>query len=283
MLSLRGNGLREVPPGIGQLPNLKVLNLSQNALNHLSYELAELLMNSKNISELYLHPNPFWQPENLSTIAESAIGELGEREMLQRFEGHRFCGGLAARSPVQLSYSNGVVHSGFRLEPISPDSRLVPTEQGLYGDLKGDIQPSASTQLKDTSSSRVPTLFELALRTCYQTSQLEQLPDMLPMDSPPHLRELLLEAMSQREMGGLACTVCRRPMVVPRTAWIEWWHLCHSSSLPSDAGGVSVTPLSHDADERLVPFLRRGCSWKCIPGECVKGALVKSAEVADEV
>lgn len=46
-------------------------------------------------------------------------------------------------------------------------------------------------------------------------------------------------------LQGQKCSVCRKIYVVPRTEWLEWW------SVEGEGG---------------LPFLRRGCSWGCVPG-----------------
>ncbi len=63
LLSLRGNRLTEIPPAIGKMKNLEVLNISQNALTSLPYELMELFLTSLCLTDVLLHPNPFFKPK----------------------------------------------------------------------------------------------------------------------------------------------------------------------------------------------------------------------------
>lgn len=73
-----------------------------------------------------------------------------------------------------------------------------------------------------------------------------------------------------------------RPMLVPRTGWIEWFKLSSTGRgmddrlMPvsdSEDGGaprlfelISGAGSDGRAFEDAVPFVRRGCSWKCVPG-----------------
>jgi Leucine Rich repeats (2 copies) len=63
VLSLRGNQLRELPPSVGKLSNLKELNLSQNGLRYLPYEILELFSDTSRLNSLHLHPNLFHEPQ----------------------------------------------------------------------------------------------------------------------------------------------------------------------------------------------------------------------------
>ena len=51
-------------------------------------------------------------------------------------------------------------------------------------------------------------------------------------------------------------------MVMPRTAWIEWWDI---GKVSWDGDEFRLEPHSKNEEERAVPFLRQGCSWKCTP------------------
>lgn len=255
LLSLRGNGLVEIPPAIGKLRNLEVLNVSQNSLRCLPFELLELLSTSTRLKELLLHPNPFHRPESPREMSGD-VSTGGEAQQTP------FRGEFAARSPVQYSDTAGAVYSEFRLTsevdiPVATDDPIPSTVPYLS---KSAV--SSSIQMV----SRVPTMLELALRACYQTPQLKELRGLLPADAPRHLHDYLKQALEQREAGGLTCSVCGRAIIVPRSQWIEWWRLgkrlvAGGNDPPVD----TVEPLSRDPEEQLVPFIRRGCSWRCVP------------------
>jgi Leucine-rich repeat (LRR) protein len=120
------------------------------------------------------------------------------------------------------------------------------------------------------TSSNAPSLLETALRTAYKSSELPSLPSLLPYDAPPHLSSLLRRAHDIKESGGQKCTICRKDFVVKRTEWIEWWEIKRLDEREK-RGQVSVaSPLwgienSRDRVESLVPLIRRGCSWRCLP------------------
>jgi len=62
VLSLRGNKIHEVPPAIGRLHNLKELNLSQNGLQYLPYEILDLFSIDSRLQSFQIHPNLFYEP-----------------------------------------------------------------------------------------------------------------------------------------------------------------------------------------------------------------------------
>jgi len=108
--------------------------------------------------------------------------------------------------------------------------------------------------------TKIPSLMEVALRACYNSPQLSQLPFMLPEDSedcPNHLSQLLKKTWKIKEAGGQSCSVCKSNYIVPRTEWVEWWHC-----LPREGtqAGLRQVP-THD--QGPIPLLRRGCSWQC--------------------
>jgi len=255
LLSLRGNGLVEIPPAIGRLKNLEVLNVSQNSLRSLPFELLELLSTSSRLKELLLHPNPFYKPLSSGDLPDGFSSGDDARQT-------PFLGEFIARSPVQYSDSAGAVYSTFRLTsqvdvPVAIDDDPIPSTIPYLS--KSAISSSIQTV------SRVPTMLELALRACYQTPQLKELRALLPAEAPPHLHDHLRRALEQREAGGLNCSVCGRDVIVPRSQWVEWWRLGRRLDTGGDPPVDTAEPLSRDPEEQLMPFLRRGCSWRCVP------------------
>ena len=97
-------------------------------------------------------------------------------------------------------------------------------------------------------ASRVPSLFELALRTHYSRHQTKVLDSRLePHHGATVRRAVKMMRNTVHESGGRTrCAACLRTYVVPRTEWIEWWSGLRGAEGP-------------------VPLLRRGCSWKCLP------------------
>lgn len=195
-----------------------------------------------------------------------------------------------ARSPVQYSDSRGSIVSKFQLPKLrlsSPDSSDAELPSDLVvqtEDLRSSpALPRSSRNLHATSpnQSRVPSLFELALQACSKSGQLRELPSYLPPDAPPHFAELLNHIAARSEehdnSGDLPCSVCGRRVMMPVAQWIEWWEIGYKDK-DRIGTGFEVRPVGSGQNERAVPFLRRGCSWKCIPspmepGERLSGTL----------
>ncbi|CAK7198813.1 hypothetical protein SEUCBS139899_001480 [Sporothrix eucalyptigena] len=274
VLSLRGNGLTELPSAIGQLRNLKSLNVSLNKLQSLPAELLSLIRTfgkGGRLTELLVHPNPYFSPEQKPDEEDAEKEESGRTP---RFVGDKPT--RVARSPVHYMDSWGNTCSQFTLDPaVLGACNLIPTEN-----LTAAPHPPNDTT---SSSSRVPTLVSLALEACYRTPQLPQLPDLLPPDAPPRLGRQLGKALVVRDTGGSTCLVCSqhhahpRPMVTPMTAWLEWWelgkpdmNLTYSTTTPAvsystgETAAAQRTPLAENEIE-LLPFMWRGCSWGCLP------------------
>lgn len=242
ILSLRGNKLTEIPPAIAKLSNLSQLNVSQNRLRSLPAELLDLL--SKSLGTLVLHPNPFFEPQSPFDLGVEGPHEEGDQSLVTRQLG---------RSPLQIMDSMGRVLSEFKLPSYEQSNRL-------------DVIPAdgtdSSTERQLARPSRVPSLVEVALRSCYSTSQLAELQYYIP-EGLSHLCDLLERATKQKDMGGITCSHCRKMIIVPALEWVEWHEI---STKEVNGGTVSVRPLILSDGERAVPFLHRACSWKCGPG-----------------
>ncbi|KAI1091392.1 hypothetical protein F5B19DRAFT_276280 [Rostrohypoxylon terebratum] len=199
-------------------------------------------------------------------------GFVDEPSSCQYLKKPRWTAAVLARSPVQFSDSRGIVVSKFRiLEP-----RLdVPLEQGSSSirtiqteDLSSTPEMPHCVKQKLTSTTnrgRVPSLFELALQSCMKSGQLRDLPSLFPPNSPQSIMEVLARVADQSEAndnpGSVPCSVCKRRVAVPMTQWIEW---CLVGDLITDAV-MRVEKPCIGQKELVVPFLRRGCSWKCLP------------------
>jgi hypothetical protein len=280
-LSLRNNKLRELPPAIGQLRSLRDLNIAQNSLRFLPAELLDLVadIRTTRLLHLHVHPNPFLQP-HMEEEPELGFEEITvDSKPLQPGEAEAKQQPMVlhpaffwARSPVQLSDVYGNIYSHFRLEdacspvPVASDAKVSSCEQG---------QLRSSTALP----SRVPTLLDVALRTCHNSPSLSRLPVFL--DDFPRLQTLVTALIPRREAGEMWCASCNRQLVNPKTRWLEWWALTkmQTRELSPQGGGVGPsntriwrqTLLNSDPDEKFVPFLRQGCTWKCLPKELAQG------------
>ncbi|KAF4509011.1 hypothetical protein G6O67_005324 [Ophiocordyceps sinensis] len=252
ILSLRGNKLTELPPAISNLFNLKELNVSQNRLRSLPAELLDLLQPRSNLCELVIYPNPFDEPDQ--PIAGFAYDSDGPGD------GSHFGIKYLGRSPLQLFDSRGEAVSGFRLPSDGAAQKVVVELPGTVPDA-GVARPS-----------RVPSLVEASLRSCYDSSQLAELQYYMP-EGLPHLRRLLGRAAQQRDMGGIRCTQCKRSLIVPTVEWLEW-HDVVKYTCRGAARAVSISSLRHLRVELALPFRYRACSWKCSPGAATESETV---------
>ncbi|GAO14035.1 uncharacterized protein UV8b_01877 [Ustilaginoidea virens] len=253
VLSLRGNKLTEIPPGIARLPNLKQINVSQNRLRCLPAELVDLF--DQKLAELVLHPNPFYEPETKFHFgfgiryASATEATTPTHDRLQAL--------YLGRSPLQVSNSLGHVLSAFKFPSFDEPAAKV----AVICDTEGEAEPGAEPP-RFPRPSNVPSLLEMAARSCYSTAELGALPSHIP-DGLSHLRALLGKAARQKYSGGSACSRCRKTVVAPPLEWLEWREISACGHLRN--GTVAVVPLSLADNERVVPFARRGCSWKCGP------------------
>ncbi|MCJ1248689.1 hypothetical protein MMC30_005907 [Trapelia coarctata] len=224
-LSIRQNSIKTIPPSISNLLNLETINLSGNSLHYLPWELLDLVRSGK-LKNLYLHPNPFFAP-----VVDSA-----ERATLPEMPPAASCDGfiLYAITPIAFLDITGRACANSPPAPSTTEYHRPWTDNRL----------AAHTHEWTTNSSQAPSLFELALRACANSSSSAQLPELLPDDPPPSVPKWLKEASLVKGAGGTLCSVCKRRYVVPRAEWIEWWQ-----------GVYSITA--------ALPLLRRACSWGC--------------------
>lgn len=109
----------------------------------------------------------------------------------------------------------------------------------------------SAVPITDSSSvTRVPSLFELSLRSCALSPSLPQLSHLLPTDAPEPVLRGLLQAENAKNKGGRLCSVCGKEYILPRAEWVEFWHYVPDTLVCS-------------TDETYLPFLRRACSWGC--------------------
>lgn len=273
-LSLRGNKLSELPPAISRLHNLRELNVSQNRLRHLPVELLDLFDWGSKLKTLVLYPNPFFKPEHdleslgmMGTQNPPTILEFDKRDGREKLIPPLMSRSLG-RSPTQLSNTMGRVLSDFRLPPNYAVQSL-PMETSNDEDAQREM--STSSQASEVSAdisnpTKVPSLLEVALRACYESSQLPETVNYMP-DGLLHLRQLLRRSVRQKQAGGIRCSRCRKKHVVSTIEWVEWRELRVNMRVSHNIEAVQVVPapLSRVEDERAVPFLHRGCSWRCGP------------------
>jgi hypothetical protein len=270
ILSLRHNKLTELPPAIAKLRHLKELNVSQNRLRHLPVELLDLFASDSKLDTLVVHPNPFWQPDqNLEQTEDQPDNMLFSYTESEPLSTPHLVSRALGRTPLQLSDTTGRIFSSFKF-PTDHRKLILPVDDG-----EPEFSPSSSVSSMTESqrlegASHVPSLLETALRACYSSTQLSEMPYYIP-EGLNHLRKLLERAQRQKEAGGLTCSRCRKLMVIPTAEWVEWREVRTCKEIKQENSSVvRMTPLSTAEGEKTVPFIHRGCSWRCGPGEIDK-------------
>ncbi|GAB7366569.1 hypothetical protein MBLNU230_g8555t1 [Neophaeotheca triangularis] len=80
VLSLRNNSLEEIPRGIDKLRKLKELNIAQNNVSVLPWEMLELVGRRTTSKRITLRPNPFLQPSYFDHgLSTGALADLTSR------------------------------------------------------------------------------------------------------------------------------------------------------------------------------------------------------------
>lgn len=198
---------------------------------------------------------------------------------------------LVARSPVQYSDSRGSVLSKFHLPSVYEDS-LSPSEESeekqqlilQTENVALHSTPDLSGRVSDVPSkpSNVFSLFELALKSASRAAQTWDLTPYLDSQVPSNVRRgidrIAAQSASNGNSGTVPCSICGRRIITPVTQWIEWWDIWKLVYRHELWGNV-LEPLSKDVNENVVPFLKRGCSWNCVPepthvGQYAPGSLV---------
>lgn len=252
-LSLRGNRLAELPDSIGNLKNLRELNVAQNRLKYLPSSLLQLLGPASKLTCLSIQLNNFVEADP-SLLSEARVfdAEFHSPSIVSAY--------FVGRSPVR--YLRWTAESLHFEDAPSPSTKT--TGRAI----------DATTQCHGqgvASASRVPTLVELALRKCYQSSMLHQFPEYLAGDSLKHLRTLFRRLISQREAGGVHCSTCGTVLGTPAIQWLEWWGIKHNN-----VPGASSQEVQHDPD--VIPFLFTGCSAGCGPRDISPGTSLEDLD-----
>jgi hypothetical protein len=262
------------------------LNLSQNGLQYLPFEILDLFSEGHRLQSFIIHPNPFYEPrypdQKISqTVEEEVPYKIGLGNRIPRCRRGAICRispeerrrswhpqwkvSYKARTEVRFLDINGSHVKGPTFSSQTafgagkfPDG--VPVAE--VGD-KPDPPLSRGNQM-----SRAPSLLEVALNACSRTPQLPYLQQMLPEPYPEYFPELLATVVAKKESGATKCTICKRDFIIPRTEWIEWWEIAKCADdkgVTSAASPLRQKENERDFVERMVPLMRRGCSWLCVP------------------
>ncbi|KAF7877189.1 hypothetical protein EAF04_000874 [Stromatinia cepivora] len=302
-LSLRGNDLQEIPPGIGKLKLLEDLNIAYNKLGCLPYEILDLLVGGGTLYDFQLHPNPFYLPiarpkstENGATHFEIDLQrkrplplmnppfpppeyvvslhgnpnipghithQWHQRAPLSRrpISGEKCSLAYQCRTEVRFLNSFGQCIKG----PMFPSD---PQWKGVGMHVQLPVANLDDIPMPPAVQSRVQSLIEKALQSCIRSPEFPRLESYLEY-IPPRIPSLLQRAENVNYSGPTLCTICDCSFVVPRTEWIEWWEIEKVSKKDrldavNNAAGPRVEN-ERDTIEKLVPLIRRGCSWLCLP------------------
>ena len=277
VLSLRGNALTELPPALASLKHLQSLNVAQNLLRYLPGELLGLMERGSRLREVLVHPNPFFQARKGLYYCmgdgeyEKSFRPSPKPDLEESWEG--ITTRVAARTPVQFSDSTRIIHSTFQLPQLSMAAEIEVELENFWVVSTPETATASETRCgRESAPAGAPSLLELVLRSAARFPDARSVVDA--MDEAveeqflrPGHKALLVRALELHQMGGQPCCVCGREGVLsPVTEWIEFRRLLstkvHVTKDRSNAEEVSK-PLSHN--EMWVPFMRRGCSWKCIP------------------
>lgn len=226
-LSVWQNCLTEIMPSIAKLEKMEELNVGGNALRWLPWEILQLTRH--NLKTACLHPNPFIEPVPSTTVSvDSAKQKL-----------------RWATGPPRTIASTAIAYLDITGTPVR-GSPPAPSSLPDYYPSAGVGDDEVVSKPWYQQGNHIPSLLEVALRGCSESSMLEQLPLYLTEDSPQSLSHLLRHAWKVKSAGGKLCSVCGKAYIIPRTEWIEW-----RSSLSQHC-------------RYPVPLIRKGCSWECI-------------------
>ncbi|KAJ4298740.1 hypothetical protein N0V88_003772 [Collariella sp. IMI 366227] len=278
-VSLRANDLKRLPPQIAQLSNLDSLHIGGNDIPFLPGEMLQLLKKGTKLERLYLHPNPFWRPRAFVPLMNTGAKEyelltFGPTESVQlppRWQGKTTK--LECRSPVQFMDSSNRTRSDFVLlhhGATRRESTVIDIEPftELATPRKLDM---ARLPHHMATSKGARSLFEMVLRRCANVPSTEAkvIRSWLHEERerlPPHLEPSIERAFDLQGDGGIKCSVCGKDTVMPLAQWIEFREIGDTMVL-SDKGEETVifNKNGYRTEPSPVPFLRVGCSWKCIP------------------
>ncbi|KAK4229565.1 hypothetical protein QBC38DRAFT_359315 [Podospora fimiseda] len=308
-LSLRANGLTEIPPTITKLKNLKTLNIAQNQIRYLPYEFLQMFRKGSKLRSVQIQPNPLWfikdwyttdwafKQRVLEAKQYTALPGSFQSDDVSVRIGEKDWKGLTAaihlRSRVEFTDSARRVH-GFKLpstDEAQPMSILEPFYR-LRGPPELHNQQSASTA-RVMNNKGALSLLEMALHVLVKSSEADDIYQWLErtgQEGPGAVPDRVLVTMKDaiefaRKGWDLKCSVCGRKTVVPMTRWVEYYFLRQTTvHLDSETGeeswGHGIGGLNQGPQPELYPFLRYGCSWKCVPATIKEPSNFGEAEIS---
>lgn len=298
-LSLRHNQLTELPPAIARCRNLQSLNISFNRLRWLPFEIVQRL---PMLRILNVYGNDFFEPEpprsseawqfdnsplpvsgHLMELLSARLRVEGRRDVATHPEDAftRLSAWYLGRGAVQYTDTTGRIYSAFRVPSAGGRRNQVQIQDaseqpGPLARHQGESRARPGSNREALGSGRVPSLVEFCARSLAQSGRPEDLVGDMSSSDPDILATVVAAAAQSRYRDGQRCAICGKPFVIPRSQWIEFY--CHGYGFffqPARSGlggeravsepGMSA-PLGWDEIlEKLIPCLRSGCSWKCVP------------------
>jgi hypothetical protein len=299
VLSVRANNIRELNPAIGRLRSLAELNISQNKLQYLPFEILDLFEVGTHLETFTFSANRFLEIQRPPSEDEKDVPQHSPfKPGSGLYPQKRLFSVATSSTPLNLRRKtwnplwNIVYKARTKVRFLDMDGSLIEgpniSNQTLFGPKTfrngvpvADVNDVPTPpRARGNPVSRVPSLLEVALQSCSRHASLSAFSSYLEEPYPESFPVLLANAAAKKEAGGTKCTICNRNFIIPRTEWIEWWEINKASEKSAMASAAS--PLGHiennrEMMERIVPFIRRGCSWRCVAEE-----LAVSSEVAVE-
>ncbi|KAK3335459.1 hypothetical protein B0T19DRAFT_9295 [Cercophora scortea] len=301
VLTLRATRLTELPGCIASLKNLQSLNVASNSLRYLPAELLELMKKGSALNDLQFHPNPFLQPRDQSPSGHGRAEyekTFDQDTDVQPLESYwtGLTTSLLSRTPVHFYDSAHITLSDFTLPPLdehlTSDSRKIEHED--FWDLAVPktvaTSPFFSQACRDGVQKQgrpvgATSLHELALRASARALQPHELEFIKQGEFPIRNPEVVERAVRIHRAGGQKCCVCKRETWNPLTQWLEFrevWRT-HVSVVVENGEPVETESMVKmgNTDESFVPFVRKGCSWPCIPLQAAAPVPEPEPEVAE--
>ena len=244
-LYLSNNDLHDLPDEVFKLTTLALLSVRQNELT----EVSPAIRNLVNLEELNLGGNKLrWLPWEILLLSQHKLANIYVHpnpfvQPIPRIKYNLFSRvrSWPRRRPWAASKVAYLDISGTPCR----GSPAAPSSQRQYPVSRDRTSQNTFEPWKETPN-QTPSLLELALRSCSTSTTPKDLPSLLPGDST--VLDLLKQALAVKDAGGRACTICGRSFIIARTEWLEWWTFRDSLIFKG-----------------VMPFLRRGCSWMCVP------------------
>ena len=268
VLSLRNTGLEELPAAVSNLTNLQELNVGNNRLHWLPFELLQLLGPGKPLTRLFITPNPFIETLTMPHVCpeeptpETKKSDLNDGStksppalLLDALERKKTC---FANSRPDSSDSQVFADGYHKFHVASTKADKIPLrgQDWIHDYSHNRVFVSVKGQGDSLSVSKAiqpPSLLYMSVQRALETTDVVDILGLLPEDCPPPIPQAIADGKQAWNEGGRSCTVCGRSYATVRAQWVEFWQIEPSGSNP-----VSCSDLAW-------PFLRRVCSDSCIP------------------